>query len=103
MINNSKNTWFSFFSSVNDHELLELQNSLYNIFKILTKELKFKDFMYRIINVAMYMKVRKDKLYMNIPDMKNRMIYIDYFDKFVMNNACFEDIDTEACEKKVFY
>lgn len=62
-----------------------------NIFKILAKESDYKDFLYRMINVAMFMKASKSVLHMDIPDVENRRFFINYFDEASMNNASFDN------------
>ena len=47
VINNGKDTWFSFFSKEDNQELIELQNNLYEIFKSLIKSQDFTDYLHR--------------------------------------------------------
>jgi hypothetical protein len=44
VIHSGRETWFSFFSSVDDNELIELQDNLFSIFQIMVNGPEFTDF-----------------------------------------------------------
>ena len=86
VIESARETWFSFFSSVDDTKQIELQYSLQNIFTILIQENSFTELLYRQINIAMYMKARSDRLFMNISNLHERYMFITYFDNVRMKS-----------------